>query len=677
MIFGYLMLLIAVGISAIAAYYSVAGLTAIFAAAVLPVIIMGGALEAGKIAATVWLHNNWKRAGIAFKLYLIPAIMFLMLLTSMGIFGFLSKAHLDQNIPTGDAQAKVQIIDDKIATARGNIDSAKTTLKQMDAQVNEMLSRSTDNKGTERAVAIRKQQEKERANLNKIITDNQTSVTALSNERAPLAAEYRKIEAEVGPIKYVAALIYHDNPDANALEAAVRWVIILIVIVFDPLALCLILAANKQLEWARQGKGAWVHEEEDENKAKDTATNVAVSALAVPVVEPPLAPAEEEKQGLESPHSNQSTGELPLPEHPITEEQREQQEQEELERFFWRGRMIARALDADEAERLAKEANEELAAVDAFTEQAYEDLVAQLEADEARYEAELEKKTAEEQALKAKLQEQEQALIDLATEYEYMEGRLHAEIARKLELDETLANTEQLKTDLKSALDGTAEANETLTGDNQRMGQELLRATQTATMLKLQLEQSKQKTAELQGWVDQLQADLRAAMELAQERNEAVKAMQAQIPQPEVTVTEVFPEPEPVTVETPPAELVTDETHDTTAGAELGFTERYFSHKVTPDGTESQAGFGNEFPATPAKGDLFLRVDFLPSRLYKWNGLKWIEVDKGLSDHLVYNQAYIEHLVERIRSGEYDIDDLSDSEKQELQQYLTSQNATL
>ena len=94
MIFGYLMMAIAISISAIAAWYSVEGLTAIFAAAVVPVIIMGSALEAGKITATVWLHNNWARISWAYKTYLIPAIVLLMLLTSMGIFGFLSKAHL-------------------------------------------------------------------------------------------------------------------------------------------------------------------------------------------------------------------------------------------------------------------------------------------------------------------------------------------------------------------------------------------------------------------------------------------------------------------------------------------------------------------------------------------------------------------------------------------------------
>ncbi len=241
MIFGYTIMIIAITISAIAAWYSVAGLTAIFAAAVTPVIIMGGALEAGKIVATVWLHNNWKRVGWAFKTYLIPAIVFLMLLTSMGIFGFLSKAHSDQSLVSGDAMSKVAIYDEKIKTLKDNIDSAKKALQQMDAQVDARLSRGESESGAERAVSIRKQQAKERATLQAEVTKSQKEIIKLQEERAPLAAEFRKVEAEVGPIKYIAALIYGDNPDQNVLERAVRWVIILIVIVFDPLALTLIL----------------------------------------------------------------------------------------------------------------------------------------------------------------------------------------------------------------------------------------------------------------------------------------------------------------------------------------------------------------------------------------------------------------------------------------------------
>jgi hypothetical protein len=244
MIFGYFILFISVIISAIAAYYSVVGLTAIFAAAVVPVMIMGGALEAGKIVATVWLHNNWKRAGYAFKLYLVPAIVFLMLLTSMGIFGFLSKAHGDQSLVSGDAMAKVAIYDEKIKISKDNIDANRKALKQMDEAVDQVMGRSSDEKGADKAVAVRRSQQKERTRLQSEIQAEQKTITALGEEVAPLRAEFRKIEAEVGPIKYLAALLYGDNPDTNLLERAVRWVIITIVIVFDPMAILLLIAAN-------------------------------------------------------------------------------------------------------------------------------------------------------------------------------------------------------------------------------------------------------------------------------------------------------------------------------------------------------------------------------------------------------------------------------------------------
>jgi hypothetical protein len=254
MIFGYILLLIALLISSVAAYYSIAGLTAIFAAAFWPIVIMGGVLEIGKIATTVWLHKYWDRAALQFKLYLVPAIAILMLITSMGIFGFLSKAHLDQAIPSGDISSQVQIFDDKIKTERDNIEAARKALKQMDAQVDEKLSRTTDDKGAERAVQIRRSQSKERTNLQNEISTAQKKISSLQEQRAPVASQARKVEAEVGPIKYIAALIYGDNPDANILEKAVRWVIILIVLVFDPLALVLILAADQTFAWAREDK---------------------------------------------------------------------------------------------------------------------------------------------------------------------------------------------------------------------------------------------------------------------------------------------------------------------------------------------------------------------------------------------------------------------------------------
>jgi hypothetical protein len=224
---------------------------------------MGTALEFAKITTTVWLRKYWYRCSLVMKVYLVPAVVLLALLTSMGIFGFLSKAHLDQNIGSGDVQAQVSLLDEKIATQRETIKSSKAMLAQMDMQVNDIMTKGDSEKSVERSVVIRKQQAKERASLQKDIEVANKEIQKLNEERAPIASELRKVEAEVGPIKYIAALIYGDNPDANVLERAVRWVIILLVSVFDPLAIMLVLAANQSKEWDEND------DVEEENKLRE------------------------------------------------------------------------------------------------------------------------------------------------------------------------------------------------------------------------------------------------------------------------------------------------------------------------------------------------------------------------------------------------------------------------
>jgi len=245
-------LAVALSLSVIAAYYSIAGLAAIFAAAVIPIMIMGSILELAKVVVTIWLHEYWSRARWLMKLYLVSAVAMLMLITSMGIFGFLSKAHTDQSLVSGDVQAKISIYDEKIKTAKDNIDADRKALKQLDDAVDQVMGRSSDEKGADKAVAIRRSQGKERARLIADIDAEQKKIANLNEEAAPIRAEVRKVEAEVGPIKYIAALIYGDNPDANILERAVRWVIILLVCVFDPLAIMMLLAATESLKWARE-----------------------------------------------------------------------------------------------------------------------------------------------------------------------------------------------------------------------------------------------------------------------------------------------------------------------------------------------------------------------------------------------------------------------------------------
>jgi hypothetical protein len=276
-------------VSAVAIWYSVAGLMAIFSAAVIPIIVMGVALEISKLAGTVWLKQNWTRAPYFIRAYLLAAIAILMLITSMGIFGFLSKAHSDQSLVSGDVQSRIAIYDEKIKTAKDNIDANRKALKQMDEAVDQVMGRSQDEKGADKAVALRRGQQKERARLQSEITAEQKIVSKLSEERAPIAAEVRKVEAEVGPIKYIANFIYGDNPDANVLEKAVTWVIIIIVVVFDPLAVILLLASQYSFQWFRK-------QEQETTEGDSPISSVSVDTPTVTTDEP------QEDEKLDPPH---------------------------------------------------------------------------------------------------------------------------------------------------------------------------------------------------------------------------------------------------------------------------------------------------------------------------------------------------------------------------------------
>jgi len=254
MLIAYLTLVSGLLISAVAIYYSVEGLVAIYPAMVIPIVIMGVAIELGKLSLTVWLKQFWDRAPMFLKAYMLPAVLVLMLITSIGVFGFLSKAHSDQILVSGDVQSKLAIYDEKIKTARENIEANRKQLKQMDEAVDQVMGRSTDEKGADKANAIRKGQIRDRASLAKDIEANQKIIATLNDEAAPIRAENRKVEADVGPIKYIAAFIYGSNPDANVLEKAVTWITVLIVIVLDPLAVVLLLASQYSFAWAKEQK---------------------------------------------------------------------------------------------------------------------------------------------------------------------------------------------------------------------------------------------------------------------------------------------------------------------------------------------------------------------------------------------------------------------------------------
>ena len=511
MIFGLIILATSLMLSGIAAFYSIVGLVAIFSAMPIPIMIMGGSLEIAKIVTTVFLHNNWKRLPLLYKTYLVPAVVVLMLLTSLGIFGLLSKAHSDQSLVSGDAVAKVAIYDEKIKISRENIESDRKALKQLDDAVDQVMGRSQDEKGADKAVAIRRSQGKERARLIADIEAEQKKITSLNEERAPLAAEFRKVESEVGPIKYIAALVYGDNPDSNVLERAVRLVIIMIVLVFDPLALTLILAANKQFEWAREGTGGFVHDEPRYEPDDGPLTEDQIEQIKESVPEPPDDPI---------PCYKCST---PLVDAPGIG-------------------LFCPNKECDVIDNVKGEEPVEFAPI-----------------------------------------EIEYKFVD-----EHHEPDLHVY-------------------------------------DDERLVSQF----------------DKQHLAE----------------EETDAEKEAKRLWKAE--NPDGTVKEQRRLQEAGAIDTLP-------------------WQGYINLRADNDGslvkTGRLLGFGIKFPDNPDKGDSFIRVDQMPSALYKYNGTKWIEVDKGLSDQYAYDTAYIDHLIDKLTTGEYDPELLNDAEREQVAQRLQTNN---
>ena len=241
----------AISISIIAAGYSIIGLATLFAGAAMSIIAMGSALEIGKLVAASWLYNNWSSTMVpkALKAYLFTAIIVLVFITSMGIFGFLSKAHLDQVQPTSGNTIKIKTIDNQIVRQQNIIDRSEKTLTQLDKSIEVFLN----NDFASRGLKERQKQEEERNQLNTAIKSASDEISKLSNEKATLQLAQDKIEAEVGPIKYIAELIY--GKDAQSyFDEAVRIVILILIFVFDPLAVLLLIAANISLKQIRLKK---------------------------------------------------------------------------------------------------------------------------------------------------------------------------------------------------------------------------------------------------------------------------------------------------------------------------------------------------------------------------------------------------------------------------------------
>ena len=364
----------------------------------------------------------------------------------------------------------------------------------MDAQVDQRLARGDTEQGAERAVQIRRQQQGERAKLQKEIGDAQKEIQRLNEERSPIAAENRKIEAEVGPIKYIAALIYGDDTDKNMLEAAVRWVIILLVIVFDPLAIALVLAANASKEWDK--------EKPEENTPDPYVTDVG------------------EKPNVD-----------------------------------------------------------ELKEIDEFVEEAATETLKDIEKEESVQE----------------LTKVEEKIID---KHPY----LSKPFVHFTNLTPIIYKDQEKTKPQEPEVKPIIQESKVVYADP--------------------------ATIQTEG-VTQLAHDLGDYVihEGKSVRKDALKEMHP----------EMF-------------KIVAD------------------------DNKKIKSNFGTTFPAIANKGDMFVRVDVLPNRVYKFDGKRWIEVNKENTDTYLHDLEYIKHLVNMISTGQYDLDLLSENERQEVENYLRDQN---
>jgi hypothetical protein len=723
MLLALLILSVALALSGIAAYYSIIGLTAIFAAAVIPIIVMGGVLEVAKLTVTVWLHQNWQRAKWIMKSYLVSAVAVLMFITSMGIFGFLSKSHIEQSALGTEQVAQVKVIDDKLIRAQAKVqrwtdeigrlnrgetsgrvdglikreqerivtantriqpqidaenakvkglrdqaaieveqqnkrlgDAQKRTnadiqlaekrLAQLDKDVAAYTSQGTKTGGVftadvdnvKKGNQLRASQKPERDNLNKAIQqaksteigvasrvqreitkintrladqikavgvvvanirksidptiesantniakytleagsanknidqrikelelnieNTQPEIDGLREEKFVFEKQYRQFEAEVGPVKYIAQLIYGDNPDQNLLEAAVRWVIILIVAVFDPLAIMMLLAATETFAWRRQDK-----------ELKDATIETLPSPL--PLEENTEEPAEE---AVAEPESEQ----------PISDEKSDAEpavvREEDIKPRIETGADIQEPAKNNKehvtlhVEHIVlPEPDKEIIDNTREWQELYGDVVpAPVVFDEPDY---------------VELDIEEEPPIIVPEQFNNKDVKHYEEDIP----DEELAELEKDIFEWKEEDEGNPE----------KRAKRIWKRLNPDDTMKHHEQMFEHDEIDILPWQQYIEAN--------------------------------------------------DEELD-----------QY-----------TRSDFGTVFPKQPIKGDTYVRVDYLPSKLYKWNSTAWIEINKDNTDTFAYNEEYIQHLIAKLGSGEYDPELLNDAERSQIEQQLKSQD---
>ena len=743
MFLSYLILITALCLSAIAAYYSIIGLIAIFAAAVIPIAIMGTALEVSKLVTTVWLHEYWDRAKLKMKLYLVPAVVVLMFITSMGIFGFLSKSHIEQTTASQESVALVERnqkeigrLQGIIARAEQKIEQAQTTGTGADTNIQAQIDKEQERidsaydrvqplideqnqivagvtalyqseldkidtdlsrlqgfidngeiakaqamvgskadgqfgpktaeaftnyqtrKGEERLQWVQKiqdaansptvkaareeiarlrgQAEAQIAQSNELINrlrsqlgqDTGVDIDAvieeqnvkikaanaeidtLTEETYALEAEYRQLEAEVGPVKYIAEMVYGEA-DRDILEEAVRWVIIIIVVVFDPLAIMMLLAATESFGWAREQRNER-REEENQLTGTDPTGGIQDSESDQPIESDTQVDGatDEIAQGEESEQMDGTTDSPDTAVEPTSESadgEADQEVKDEAPKLVF---PVPEPLDPEEFKH---EDIQELGSAQDIDINNLDNIESNLNNLE-------EIKEYDDEDHRAETREEEQQNVET-----FRNGQDHKSIQGETPDDPTLV-AKQNTIDVQSP--DPDERDWEYDGDGTRI-YKLDAGYPTKTLYEDDEDE----------WDEVNSGKLAKKIWKVNNPEDTLKRQERLV--------------------------------------EKGRIEEVPWDELKPIADDLVAGdvdFGTKFPDDPVKGDTYIRVDHLPTKLFKFNGQNWIEINKESTDSFTYNQEYIDHLIEKLGSGEYDPEMLNDNERDQIEARLKDED---
>lgn len=499
MFFGILTLFTALSMATVAAVFAIYGIIAIFAGMPQFALVMGAVIELGKVVGISWLYRNWSEP-TKIKYAMAPLVLVAMMLTSMGIFGLLSKAHLEQTSPVANNEVQITRLDQQIAREQSRIADSEEVISQLDQTVQTLIDFDRI-RGDDGALAVRESQAEQRELLRQTIDTAQAELDRLEDQKLELTQELTAIALEVGPVKYLAELVYGTETDRT--EEAVRWVIIAFIFVFDPMAILLLMAANYTFDQRNKKPVEVVHQE--------------------PIIE-----------NKEEPNVEKTTEEL----------------------------------------------NNDDTTNDA---------------------------------------------------------------------DTTITSQQSDSEPEVTAAGSTIRTNNL---------QETDERTDERDFVPVQPEGSIDIITSIQDQPSSVDDAAQAMSESAAKKKEPNKEIITDGVTPIIDVGDGY---------------VEYNNHLYQKDALKEINPSLFSLKID-NASIPNSSFGTQFPKIAKKKDMFVRVDVIPNKVYRFEGSKWIEINKNLSNTYLYDQEYIKYLVEKIDKGEYDIDLLSEQEKIQIEEYLSSQS---